>query len=175
VFVWCDPKSPPANQASASFSNVTRSLFFAARRRPPRARVTIHLGDSSANFCAALLERALRPDALPLARAAGDEAALRALAQSLMARFQADPLFSQGPAQLEGHIAALAARVAATGLRLCALPACGAVEPHPRAWRVCGGRCAAAAAYCCVEHSVTDWKRHKRADGCGRKDASGAA
>jgi hypothetical protein len=33
----------------------------------------------------------------------------------------------------------------------------------------------ATAAYCCVEHCVTDWKRHKRADGCGRKDASGPA
>jgi hypothetical protein len=50
------------------------------------------------------------------------------------------------------------------GLRRCALPSCGAQEAHPKLFKLCG-RCRGAA-YCCAAHSVEDWKRHKREDGC---------
>jgi hypothetical protein len=50
------------------------------------------------------------------------------------------------------------------GLRRCALPCCGAQEAHPKLFKLCG-RCRGAA-YCCAAHSVEDWKRHKREDGC---------
>jgi hypothetical protein len=57
-----------------------------------------------------------------------------------------------------------AADVAKHGLRCCALPSCGDTEPHPKLFKLCG-RCHVAA-YCCATHSVEDWKRHKREDGC---------
>jgi hypothetical protein len=59
---------------------------------------------------------------------------------------------------------AAAADAARHGLRRCALPACDAQEAHPKLFKLCG-RCRGAA-YCCAAHSVEDWKRHKRADGC---------
>jgi hypothetical protein len=59
---------------------------------------------------------------------------------------------------------AAAADAARHGLRRCALPACNAQEPHPKLFKLCG-RCRGAA-YCCAAHSVEDWKRHKREDGC---------
>jgi hypothetical protein len=59
---------------------------------------------------------------------------------------------------------AAAADAARHGLRRCALPACDAQEPHPKLFKLCG-RCRGAA-YCCSAHSVEDWKRHKREDGC---------
>jgi hypothetical protein len=57
-----------------------------------------------------------------------------------------------------------AADAARHGLRRCALPSCGAQEPHPKLFKLCG-RCRGAA-YCCAAHSTEDWKRHKREDGC---------
>jgi hypothetical protein len=57
-----------------------------------------------------------------------------------------------------------AADAARHGLRRCALPACGAQEPHPKLFKLCG-RCHATA-YCCKQHQTDDWKRHKREDGC---------
>jgi hypothetical protein len=51
-------------------------------------------------------------------------------------------------------------------LRRCSLPACGAAEPHRRAFKVCS-RCRKHA-YCCVAHQAEDWSRHKRDDACGR-------
>jgi hypothetical protein len=57
-----------------------------------------------------------------------------------------------------------AADVARHGLRRCALPSCGDTEPHPKLFKLCG-RCRGAA-YCCAAHSVEDWKRHKKEDGC---------
>jgi hypothetical protein len=57
-----------------------------------------------------------------------------------------------------------AADVARHGLRCCALPSCGATEEYPKTYKLCG-RCRGAA-YCCAAHSVEDWKRHKREDGC---------
>ena len=62
-----------------------------------------------------------------------------------------------------------AADVARHGLRRCTLPDCGAEEPHPKAFKLCG-RCKAVA-YCCAEHSAQDWRRHKR-DGCSRPTAA---
>jgi hypothetical protein len=62
------------------------------------------------------------------------------------------------------QVASAAADAARHGLRRCALPACAVQEPHPKLFKLCG-RCHAAA-YCCAAHSVEDWKRHKREDGC---------
>jgi hypothetical protein len=56
------------------------------------------------------------------------------------------------------------ADVARHGLRRCALPSCGATEPHPKCYKLCG-RCRGVA-YCSAAHSVEDWKRHKREEGC---------
>jgi hypothetical protein len=124
------------------------------------------------------------PECVALARDACDAAAL----DSLRARFlrfldaAGGPLGAVGAAGLLGaaSLASLAAgygSVAARagadreahGLRACALPACGAREPHARAFKVCA-RCRAAC-YCCAEHQREDWKRHKR-DGDGCKAAS---
>jgi hypothetical protein len=54
--------------------------------------------------------------------------------------------------------------VARHGLRRCALPDCGAMEPHPKAFKVCS-RCRTAC-YCSAAHQRADWRRHKRDDGC---------
>ncbi len=64
-----------------------------------------------------------------------------------------------------------ASDLARFGLRTCALPECDAVEPHPKAFKVCS-RCRAAC-YCSAAHQQADWRRHKRADGCAA--AAGAA
>ena len=55
--------------------------------------------------------------------------------------------------------------VARHGLRLCALPGCGAREAHPKHFKLCG-RCKAVV-YCSPAHQHEDWKRHKREGGCG--------
>ena len=72
---------------------------------------------------------------------------------------------------LTADTAAQSARVAADtarlGLRCCSLPECGATEPHPKAFKLCG-RCKSVA-YCCPEHSAQDWRRHKR--DCKKPDA----
>jgi hypothetical protein len=72
------------------------------------------------------------------------------------------------PEKFEGwnmrHQQAAAADAGRHGLRCCALPACGAQEPHPKLFKLCG-RCRGVA-YCCAQHSKEDWKRHKREDGC---------
>ena len=60
---------------------------------------------------------------------------------------------------------AAAADVARHGLRRCTLPGCGATEPHPKAFKVCG-RCKSIA-YCSAEHAAQDWHRHKHAE-CSR-------
>jgi hypothetical protein len=60
---------------------------------------------------------------------------------------------------------AATADVARHGLRRCALPSCGATEPHPKCYKLCGAA-AALHIYCSAAHSKEDWKRHKRQDGC---------
>lgn len=62
-----------------------------------------------------------------------------------------------------------AADLARHGLRRCTLPDCGAEEPHPKAFKLCG-RCKSTA-YCCPEHAAQDWRRHKRAE-CSRPAAA---
>jgi hypothetical protein len=62
-----------------------------------------------------------------------------------------------------------AADVARHGLRRCTLPDCGAQEPHPKAFKLCG-RCKSVA-YCSPEHAAQDWRRHKR-DGCSSPAAA---
>jgi hypothetical protein len=62
------------------------------------------------------------------------------------------------------HQQAAVADAARHGLRRCALPSCDVQEAHPKLFKLCG-RCRGAA-YCCATHSVEDWKRHKREDGC---------
>jgi hypothetical protein len=55
------------------------------------------------------------------------------------------------------------------GLRRCALPACGATEPCPKAFKLCS-RCRGAA-YCSAAHQAEDWRRHKRDDTCAQQAA----
>jgi hypothetical protein len=55
-----------------------------------------------------------------------------------------------------------AADVARHGLRRCALPSCGATEPHHGFFKRCS-RCRAVA-YCGTAHQGEDWRRHKRAE-----------
>jgi hypothetical protein len=97
---------------------------------------------------------------------AAEETALRRLAERLSAT--AERARQRIPEQAEDlkaeKMQAAAADVARHGLRRCALPACHAQEPHPKLFKLCG-RCRGAA-YCCAAHSVEDWKRHKREDGC---------
>jgi hypothetical protein len=99
---------------------------------------------------------------------AAEETALRRLAERLSAT--AERARQRIPEQAEDlkaeKMQAAAADVARHGLRRCALPACHAQEPHPKLFKLCG-RCRGAA-YCCAAHSVEDWKRHKREDGCKR-------
>jgi hypothetical protein len=95
-----------------------------------------------------------------------DETALRQLAKRYKAEYKRNQ--QQLPEVTEGlnarHQQIAAADVARHGLRRCALPSCDAQEPHPKLFKLCG-RCRRAA-YCCAAHSVEDWKRHKREDGC---------
>jgi hypothetical protein len=97
---------------------------------------------------------------------AAEETALRQLAERNKAT--ADHVQRQLPKEAEDVTVRLrrtaAADMARHGLRRCALPSCDAQEPHPKLFKLCG-RCRSAA-YCCAAHSVEDWKRHKRDDGC---------
>jgi hypothetical protein len=90
-----------------------------------------------------------------------DEDALRRLQQHNSA-------LRQGKMSAAAELAVIQTRgaedVARHGLRRCALPACGNTEAHPKLFKLCG-RCRGAA-YCCAAHSVEDWKRHTREDGC---------
>jgi hypothetical protein len=95
-----------------------------------------------------------------------EETDMRQLAERYKAEFDRNE--QELPKTLEESRArrqqAAAADAARHGLRRCALPACDAQEPHPKLFKLCG-RCRDAA-YCCPAHSVEDWKRHKREDGC---------
>jgi hypothetical protein len=73
-------------------------------------------------------------------------------------------------ASMAGMQAFAAADVARHGLRACALPGCGAVEPHAKAFKVCS-RCRRPVyrptVRGCAAHQQQDWRRHKReGDGC---------
>jgi hypothetical protein len=88
------------------------------------------------------------------------EAALQQLSQRGSTQY-VPPAWEDVSARMQ---ACATADVARHGLRRCALPACDKTEAHPKLFKLCG-RCRGAA-YCCAEHSVQDWKRHKREDGC---------
>jgi hypothetical protein len=60
--------------------------------------------------------------------------------------------------------------VARHGLHTCTLPACDAVEPHPRFFKCCS-RCRSVY-YCSPEHQREDWPRHRVADRCTKPAAS---
>jgi hypothetical protein len=101
---------------------------------------------------------------------AAEETALRQLAERHKAIAECE--VQELPETMES-INAMRQQIAAAdtarhGLRRCALPACDAQEPHPKLFKLCG-RCRGAA-YCCAAHSVEDWKRHKREDGCKPAD-----
>jgi hypothetical protein len=98
---------------------------------------------------------------------AAEESALRQLVDRYN-KATAERRQQEWPTRMEALNArqqqAAAADAARHGLRRCALPSCDAQEPHPKLFKLCG-RCRGAA-YCCPAHSVEDWKRHKREDGC---------
>jgi hypothetical protein len=99
------------------------------------------------------------------ALSSADELALRALHVRLSTSEPDLSAYSQLHASMfAARRESGAADLARHGLRRCALPACDAQEPHPKLFKLCG-RCRGAA-YCCAAHSVKDWKRHKREDGC---------
>ncbi len=93
-----------------------------------------------------------------------DVAALRQLEERLQAT-EADSYMAQfaDDARTIRHNSA-ADDMERFGLRACALPECDAVEPHPKAFKVCS-RCRAVC-YCSSAHQQQDWRRHKRADSC---------
>jgi hypothetical protein len=95
-----------------------------------------------------------------------EETALRQLAERHKA--MAERTVQETPKQVKDLNAmrqqAAAADAARHGLRRCALSSCDAQEAHPKLFKLCG-RCRGVA-YCCAAHSVEDWKRHKREDGC---------
>ncbi len=104
-----------------------------------------------------------------------EEAALRRLAQRAddvcMRGCQTTSSFSfeervaeSAFSQLDEQRKRAAADAARHGLRACALPECGATEPHPKTFKLCG-RCGRVA-YCSKEHQQQDWRRHKREDSC---------
>jgi hypothetical protein len=98
---------------------------------------------------------------------AAEEMALRRLAErhkAAMAELSTQELQSELGEINARRKQTAAADAARHGLRRCALPSCDAQEPHPKLFKLCG-RCRGAA-YCCAAHSVEDWKRHKREDGC---------
>ena len=100
------------------------------------------------------------------------EALRRLLARHPMRTTQTIAEMHNNRAWLEGVAAHAADDVARHGLRLCALPGCGAREAHPKHFKLCG-RCRRVV-YCSPAHQSEDWKRHKRADG-GCKEAPGTA
>jgi hypothetical protein len=75
-------------------------------------------------------------------------------------------------AQIARRSAAAAAAVAARGLRICALPACGAQEVHASQFKRCSA--CLGVVYCCKEHQVQDWPAHKAACRAARKAAEQA-
>jgi hypothetical protein len=105
---------------------------------------------------------------------AEEEAALRQLAERIQGEagkcmaLTGDKLAESGKERQQRS----AADVARHGLRACALPECGAVEPEPKTFKLCG-RCRAVC-YCSAAHQQQDWKRHKRADGCKTQTAATA-
>ena len=82
--------------------------------------------------------------------------------ETRMLMVELDPSLQHG---LDGA----AAEAAARGLRNCALVGCSAREVHVAQFKKCGG--CLQAFYCCREHQVADWPRHKAACKAARKAA----
>jgi hypothetical protein len=143
-------------------SGALRTRAWVHARDPLRTLLT---GDDGA--------RVLRSLCTPCGVDAEGQAELRLLAQWLTQGVAApsdEAQRAQFAIGLRTMVACAAADVARHGLRCCALPSCGATEPHPKAHKICG-RCRGAA-YCCAAHSAQDWRRHKREDSCApRPDA----
>ncbi len=119
-----------------------------------------------------LLRVALADDMLRQLRATcglacNEEAALWQLAQRADACINEtlEELLESTENMLAARRERAAADVARHGLRRCALPECGAMEPHPKAFKLCG-RCRRGVVYCSAAHQQADWRRHKRNDGC---------
>jgi hypothetical protein len=68
--------------------------------------------------------------------------------------------------------ATAAATAAARGLRVCALPTCGAQEVHASHFKRCSA--CLSVVYCCKEHQVQDWPAHKASCHAARKAAEQA-
>ena len=138
---------------------------------PPHASVRLNLVEIATAPAATVPPewRAIVAALPPLSRA--DAAALRRIVGIDKA---AEPAAKANAAEMMATAVARAARDAEKhGLRHCTLPACDALEAHPKAFKTCG-RCRARA-YCCTEHAAADWKRHKREDGCKAPDADAGA
>jgi hypothetical protein len=99
-----------------------------------------------------------------------EDAALRELEQRVCTPENRAAWLQHIQAADAGKQAAAAADVARHGLRACALPSCGAVEAHPKFFKLCG-RCHGVT-YCGTAHCSQDWQRHKREDGCIPKPAA---
>jgi hypothetical protein len=119
-----------------------------------------------------LLRNALADNVLRRLRATcglthDEEVALMQLAQradACMHEVRTEKLQETAGSKVVAHRERAAADVARHGLRRCALPECGATEPNPKAFKLCG-RCRAVV-YCGGAHQEQDWRRHKRSDGC---------
>jgi hypothetical protein len=68
---------------------------------------------------------------------------------------------------------AAAAKLAARGLRSCALAGCAAREVEPSQFKNCGA--CMTVVYCCREHQVADWPAHKAACKAARKASAASA
>jgi len=68
---------------------------------------------------------------------------------------------------------AVAAAMAAPGLRTCALAGCGAKEAHPKHFKSCGA--CRAVVYCSKEHQAEGWPSHKKACKAATKAAAAAS
>jgi hypothetical protein len=147
---------------------VTGELFWSYRTfAPTNLKMAVHSLVMSAFADEAGMLPYMRA---PCGLTAAEEMALRQLAERHKAA--AERKQQELPNQLKDLKAksqqAASDDLARHGLRRCALPSCGAQEPHPKLFKLCG-RCRGAA-YCGAAHSVEDWKRHKREDGCKPAD-----
>jgi hypothetical protein len=175
---WPPALREPGAEGATLLAASVRALVHAhahdfSLRLTRNPQVTIQLGAASTSLCGKFFDMLQLHGLMPLVcdpSSISDEAAVRALGSSLIAQFQSEPLFADAEKQLMSHVERLAARAAAHGLMSCALPVCGAKEPHPQAFKLCD-RCKHVR-YCCREHQIDDWKRHKREDCCKKPETT---
>ena len=175
---WPHALRAPGAEGATLLAAAVRSLMHAyahdfSLRLTRDPAIKIQLGDTTASLCGKLFDMLQLHGLIPLVRdAVNDEAALQALSSSLIKKFKSEPLFSGCEEQLASYVKLFSARAEALGQVQCAMPSCGATEPHPHAYKRCI-RCKKAR-YCCREHQLEDWKRHKREDGCKTREAGEA-